>query len=87
MKVKLLKVLEDLYEIRAHLEHKRFSTVQRRRVDRVIRAVREMLLANSPSNKPCTGFWNYVRSGINIGLAAKTFSWIESVIKSIIQSE
>lgn len=87
MNINLLKVLEDLYEIRADLERKRFSAVQRRRVDRVIRAIRQVLLSGSPTDRPRMGFWHYVRTGVNVGLAVKAFVWIERIIQSIIQSE
>lgn len=87
MNTKLLKVLEDLYEIRAHLRHKRFSVVQRRRIDRVTIAIREMFISDCPTAKPCASFWRYVRGGINVGLIVKAFTWIERVIKSTIQGE
>lgn len=87
MNVKLLKVLEDLYEIRANLERKRFSTVQRRSIDRVIRAIQDMLLAGNSPVKPCASFWHYVRGAINVGLVVKAFIWITRIIQSFTGSE
>lgn len=87
MNIKLLKVLEDLYEIRANLERKRFSAVQRRRIDRVTRAIEEMLLADCPTGKSRAGFWHYARWGINLGLIVKAYIWIARIIESTTQSE
>lgn len=87
MNTKLLKVLEDLHEIRVHLERKRFSTVQRRRIDRAIRTIRNMLSAGNPVEKPRRALWIFLRSTLGYGLFVKSMEWIARLVESIIQSE
>ena len=87
METKLLKVLEDLYEIRVHLERKSFSAVQRRRVDRSIRIVRNMLVSSPKVTKPTAKVWPFLKSSVGIGLLFKGVDWVLHTVKSIIQGE
>lgn len=87
METKLLKVLEDLYEIRVHLERKSFSAVHRRRIDRTIRTVRNMLESSSPIARPRSAKWLFLKSSVGIGLIYKSVEWVAHIVKSMIQGE
>ena len=87
MNTKLLKVLEDLFEIRANLERKRFSAVQRRRIDRAIRTLRNMLVSDGAVVKPRRKFVGFLREAVGFGLFVRGMYWLVRIVESVIQSE
>lgn len=87
MNYELLKVLEDLYGVRAYIERKRGSTVQRRRVNRAIRTIQK--LAAEPTEQKRRGLGKSLLSRIVSGFVAamRFVGWIGSAITIWISSE